>query len=133
MGTVGFIGLGHMGSGMAANLVKAGHTVRAFDLSAEALDRAAGHGCTAVGSAADAVQGADAVVTMLPAGQHVAEVYRQSVIPGARQGAILIDCSTIARPCVAASPSIVRAVAMSMVEQSIRIAPCRAPGMTDWR
>jgi 3-hydroxyisobutyrate dehydrogenase len=95
MATVGFIGLGHMGGGMAVNLVKAGHMVRAFDLSGEALDRAVGHGCTAVGSAAEAAQGADAVVTMLPAGQHVAEVYRQSVIPGAPREAILIDCSTI--------------------------------------
>lgn len=95
MATVAFIGLGHMGGGMAVNLVKGGHTVRAFDLSAEALDRAASHGCTAVASAVDAVQGADAVITMLPAGHHVAEVYRQSVIPNARQRAILIDCSTI--------------------------------------
>ena len=48
MPTVAFIGLGHIGGGMAVNLVKGGHTVRAFDLSAEALDRAASHGCTAV-------------------------------------------------------------------------------------
>jgi 3-hydroxyisobutyrate dehydrogenase len=95
MATVGFIGLGHMGGGMAVNLVKGGHAVRAFDLNAEALDRAAGHGCTAVARAVDAVEGADAVITMLPAGEHVAEVYRRSVLPKARQRAILIDCSTI--------------------------------------
>jgi 3-hydroxyisobutyrate dehydrogenase len=95
MARVGFIGLGNMGSGMAANLAKAGHDVRAFDLSAEALERAETNGCKRAGSAAEAVQGVDAVVTMLPAGKHVRDVYESSVIGTAPTTAILMDCSTI--------------------------------------
>ncbi len=95
MAKIAFIGLGHMGGGMAPNLAKAGHEVRAFDLSEEALNRAAEHGCTAASSAAEACKDADAVVTMLPAGEHVAEVYRNSVLTAAPKNAILMDCSTI--------------------------------------
>ena len=92
---IGFIGLGNMGGGMAANLVKAGHEVRAFDLSEAALAHAVENGCTAALSAAEAVADADAVVTMLPAGAHVRHVYADSVIGTAPGDAILIDCSTI--------------------------------------
>ncbi|MBV8973386.1 MAG: 3-hydroxyisobutyrate dehydrogenase [Sphingomonadaceae bacterium] len=92
---VAFIGLGHMGSGMAANLAKAGHSVAAFDLSPAALDRAVADGCIRAGSAADAVAGAEAVLTMLPAGRHVAQVYGEQVFAAADPAAILIDCSTI--------------------------------------
>ena len=92
---IAFIGLGNMGGGMAANLLGAGHGVRAFDLSADALDRARASGCTVADSAAAAVDGADAVVTMLPAGTHVAAVYADAVLDGAAPGTILIDCSTI--------------------------------------
>ena len=92
---IAFIGLGHMGGGMAPNLAKAGHEVRAFDLSEDALSRAAERGCTAAASAAEACQDADAVVTMLPAGKHVAEVYRGAVFTAAPKTAILMDCSTI--------------------------------------
>jgi len=95
MNRVAFIGLGNMGGGMAANLAKAGHEVSAFDLSEAALERAAQHGCGRAGSAADACKDVDAVVTMLPAGQHVAQVYRESVLGSAPTGAILMDCSTI--------------------------------------
>jgi 3-hydroxyisobutyrate dehydrogenase len=95
MARVAFIGLGNMGSGMAANLAKAGHEVRAFDLSAEALERAEKNGCQRAGSAAEAVADAEAVVTMLPAGKHVREVYESSVIGAAPKTAILMDCSTI--------------------------------------
>ena len=95
MSRIAFIGLGAMGGGMAANQAKAGHDVLAFDLSVQALERAAGSGCTPVASAAEAVSGADVVITMLPAGQHVRQVYQQDVAPNARPGALLIDCSTI--------------------------------------
>ena len=95
MAKIAFIGLGHMGGGMAPNLAKAGHEVRAFDLSEDALGKAVAKGCTAAKSAAEACKGADAVVTMLPAGKHVAEVYRSSVFGAAPKAAILIDCSTI--------------------------------------
>src|SRR5436305_4771200 len=95
MARVAFIGLGNMGGGMAANLVKGGHEVRAFDLSEAALDKAKANGCQPVGSAAQAVQDAEAVITMLPAGKHVAEVFESHVIGQAPTSAILIDCSTI--------------------------------------
>ncbi|WP_374388336.1 3-hydroxyisobutyrate dehydrogenase [Sandaracinobacter sp.] len=95
MTTIAFIGLGNMGGGMAANLAAKGYDVRAFDLSAEALEKAKAAGCTAAASAADALAGADAVVTMLPAGQHVAGVYRDEVFGKAAAGTLLIDCSTI--------------------------------------
>ena len=95
MARVAFIGLGHMGGGMAPNLAKAGHEVRAFDLSEDALDRAVEHGCHRAGSAAEACKDADAVVTMLPAGKHVADVYRSQVFGKAPKHAVLIDCSTI--------------------------------------
>ena len=95
MARVAFIGLGHMGGGMAPNLAKAGHEVRAFDLSDEALAHAVEHGCKRAKSAADACKNADAVVTMLPAGKHVAEVFRSQVFANAPTSAILIDCSTI--------------------------------------
>jgi len=95
MSRIAFIGLGHMGGGMAPNLAKAGHEVRAFDLSEEALGRAAARGCAAAASAAEACKDADAVVTMLPAGKHAAEVYRGTVFTSAPKTAILMDCSTI--------------------------------------
>jgi 3-hydroxyisobutyrate dehydrogenase len=95
MTRIAFIGLGNMGSGMAANLAKAGHDVAAFDLSADALVRAVASGCSAAASAAEAVAGADAILTMLPAGQHVEAVYQREVFDAARADAILIDCSTI--------------------------------------
>lgn len=95
MARIAFIGLGNMGGGMAANLAKAGHEVRAFDLSAAALLKAEERGCSRVADAAAAVEGAEAVVTMLPAGKHVAEVYRSAVFGTAPTSAILLDCSTI--------------------------------------
>jgi len=92
---IAFIGLGNMGGGMAANLAKHGHDVRAFDLSAEALDRAKKAGCLPAADANAAIEGAEAVVTMLPAGKHVETVYAENILPHADAGAILIDCSTI--------------------------------------
>ena len=95
MARIGFIGLGNMGGGMAANLARAGHSVIAFDLSGEALARAGAAGCTPVSDPVQAVSDADVIVTMLPAGKHVASVYEQSVFGAARTGTLLIDCSTI--------------------------------------
>ena len=95
MTTIAFIGLGHMGGGMAANLAKAGHDVRAFDLAADALGRAVAAGCIAAASAAEAVADADVVVTMLPAGRHVAQVYDETLLGGAKPNTLLIDWSTI--------------------------------------
>jgi len=95
MARVAFIGLGNMGGGMAANLAKAGHEVHAFDLSEAALAHAEERGSQRAVSAAEACKDADAVVTMLPAGQHVAAVYRDSILGQAPTSAILMDCSTI--------------------------------------
>ena len=95
MARIAFIGLGHMGGGMAPNLVKAGHEVRAFDLSEEALAHAAEQGCARAGSTEEACKEAQAVVTMLPAAKHVLDVYRGQVLGNAPTSALLIDCSTI--------------------------------------
>jgi 3-hydroxyisobutyrate dehydrogenase len=95
MARIAFIGLGNMGGGMAANLAKAGHEVRAFDLSDAALAKAEERGCSRAADAASAVEGAEAVVTMLPAGKHVGEVYPSAVFGKAPTSAILLDCSTI--------------------------------------
>jgi len=95
MAKIAFIGLGHMGGGMAPNLAKAGHEVRAFDLSEEALNAAVEKGCTAAASAEEAVKDAEVVVTMLPAAKHVLDVYRSQVLGKAPSSALLIDCSTI--------------------------------------
>jgi 3-hydroxyisobutyrate dehydrogenase len=93
--TIAFIGLGNMGGGMAANLLKNGYAVRAFDLSASALDKARDAGAIPCASAEEAVAGADAVVTMLPAGKHVDAVYNGSVFAVAKPDTIMLDCSTI--------------------------------------
>ncbi len=97
MATIGFIGLGNMGGPMAGNLVKAGHTVNGFDLSADAVDRFVAAGGNAVGSVTEAVKGAEAVVTMLPAGKHVRAVYlgEDGLLQAASGGTLFIDSSTI--------------------------------------
>ena len=92
---IAFIGLGNMGGGMAANLVKAGHRVNAFDLSADALARAQENGCATFTSVRDAVDGVDAVVSMLPNGTIVDSVFENDVLGHAPTGAVLLDCSTI--------------------------------------
>jgi 3-hydroxyisobutyrate dehydrogenase len=95
MTRVAFIGLGNMGSGMSANQAKAGREVVAFDVSADAMAKAQAAGMTAAPSAGEAVKDVDVVITMLPAGQHVRELYEQAILPNARKDALLIDCSTI--------------------------------------
>jgi 3-hydroxyisobutyrate dehydrogenase len=91
---IGFVGLGNMGGPMAANLVKAGHRLAGYDLSEAARERAAGQGIAVTGSAAEAVADAEVVVTMLPAGRHVLEAYRE--LTETASGALFVDCSTIA-------------------------------------
>ncbi|TIU83766.1 MAG: 3-hydroxyisobutyrate dehydrogenase, partial [Mesorhizobium sp.] len=90
MTTIAFIGLGNMGNPMAANLVKAGHAVRGFDLVPENLTVAKGHGVTVMANAVAAVKDADVVITMLPAGKHVLSVY-EDIAPKAKKGALFID------------------------------------------
>lgn len=97
MAEIAFIGLGNMGGGMASNLVKAGHSVRAFDLNPAAVAHLATKGAHPAASLADAVSDADAVVTMLPAGPQVRKVYagEDGVMAHAPAHAVLMDCSTI--------------------------------------
>ncbi len=98
MATIGFIGLGNMGAPMAANLVKAGHNVSGYDIDPAALRALKQAGGTAATSAAEAAKGAEFVITMLPAGEHVREVWlHQGGLIEAVQAVkpLLIDCSTI--------------------------------------
>jgi 3-hydroxyisobutyrate dehydrogenase len=94
MATIAFIGLGNMGGPMAANLVKAGHQVVAFDLAEASRTQARSDGAAIADSAAAAVDGAEVVVTMLPAGKHVLSVWND-VVPVMSKGALIIDSSTI--------------------------------------
>jgi len=98
MAQLAFIGLGNMGGPMALNLLKAGHQVRVFDLSAAALDAASAAGAIVAASPAAAVEGAEAVVSMLPASKHVEGVYLgdQGLLASIAPGTLVIDCSTIA-------------------------------------
>lgn len=97
MATIGFIGLGNMGGPMARNLLKAGHQLKAFDLSPAALDAAAKAGASLARTVGEAAKGVEIVVSMLPAGQHVRQVYggKDGVLAVAAPGTLLIDCSTI--------------------------------------
>ncbi|PVG83572.1 3-hydroxyisobutyrate dehydrogenase [Nocardioides gansuensis] len=94
--TVAFIGLGNMGGPMAANLVKAGFVVTGFDPVPAAAESAVSNGIAVASSAAEAAKGADVVVTMLPSGHHLLEVYGSGVLDAVAPGALLIDSSTIA-------------------------------------
>ena len=94
MATIAFIGLGNMGGPMAANLVKAGHKVVAFDLVAALRDQAKADGAAIADGAAASVKGAEVVITMLPAGKHVLSVWNE-IVPAMAKGALIIDCSTI--------------------------------------
>jgi len=97
MATIGWIGLGHMGSRMTANLVKGGHTVLGFDLNPAAIDAAAVGGVKPAASLAEAVRDVDAVFTMLPRGEHVRAVYlgEGGVLAHAAPSTLLVDSSTI--------------------------------------
>ena len=92
---IAFIGLGNMGGPMAANLVSAGYDVSGFDFVAAALDHAREHGVSIASSGAAAVADADVVITMLPAGKHVLDAYRDELLAAARPNTLFIDSSTI--------------------------------------
>jgi 3-hydroxyisobutyrate dehydrogenase len=94
MSKVAFIGLGNMGGPMAANLVKAGHSVAGFDLAAASREAAKADGVAIAASAVEAVKDAEIIVTMLPAGKHVLAVWTES-LPHIAKGALIIDSSTI--------------------------------------
>ncbi|MDF2824106.1 MAG: 3-hydroxyisobutyrate dehydrogenase, partial [Mycobacterium sp.] len=93
MTTIAFLGLGNMGGPMAANLVSAGHSVRAFDLVPALRDTLEAKGATVFGSGAEAVEQADVVITSLPNGNIVKACYAEA-LPAAKPGALFIDTST---------------------------------------
>lgn len=97
---VAIIGLGHMGMGMAVNMVKAGHHVTAFDLSSEAMQAAGKAGMATAKSGPEAVADVEVVITVLPAGKHVLGAYRgdhgnDGLLGAAKKGTLFMDCSTI--------------------------------------
>ena len=97
MAAIGFIGLGNMGLPMARNLLRSGHRLAGYDVAASALAAAVSASATAANSPAKAAAGAECVITMLPEGRHVREVYlgEAGIIARAEPNALLIDCSTI--------------------------------------
>ncbi|HEX5686162.1 MAG TPA: 3-hydroxyisobutyrate dehydrogenase [Ideonella sp.] len=125
MRTIAFIGLGHMGAPMALNLHKAGFAVQAFDLSAAACESVASQGVTVANSAAAAVEGADVVITMLPASKHVESLYlgEGGLLGAIAGGTLLIDCSTIA-------PATARVVAQAAVARGLAMIDAPVSGGT---
>ena len=118
MTTIAFIGLGNMGAPMAANLLRAGHAVRGFDLSPAANDAAMALGLDIAASAAEAVHGAAVAITMLPAGKHVAACYA-AVLPTAAPGALFIDCSTIDVAAARAAHAAAAAAGMASLDAPV--------------
>lgn len=114
MAAITFIGLGNMGGPMASNLVKAGHTVTVFDLSKEAVAALVSEGAKSAATAHEAAAGAECVITMLPAGQHVEAVYLgdDGLLAKLPAGTLVIDSSTI-------SPETARAVAEQATAKNI--------------
>lgn len=121
MANVAMIGLGNMGSGMCTNLVKSGHSVRAFDLSLEAVKAATDLGAIGVHSIADAVIEAELVVTMLPAGKHLIEVYfgPDGVVANIPPGALFVDCSTISVETAREASAKAASAGFSMVDAPV--------------
>ncbi len=121
MAEIGFIGLGNMGGPMMRNLLKAGHAVTAFDLSSAACKAAEQAGARVAASAGAAAKGAEVVVTMLPAGKHVREVYtgEGGVLANAPAGALLIDSSTIDVDSARAVAAAAEAAGMMMVDAPV--------------
>lgn len=119
MATIGFIGLGNMGLHMAANLVKAGHTVNAFDIVPANNEAARAKGVDIVASAVETAKGAEAVVTMLPVGRHVMEVYSGGVLEAAAKGTVFIDSSTIDVATAAKAHQMAEAAGMLSVDAPV--------------
>lgn len=122
---IAFIGLGNMGRFMARNLLRGGHTVVGHDVAASAVQELATHGGRAAASVAECVRGAEVVVTMLPAGKHVREVYLSDggVLAHCRAGALLVDSSTI-------DPATAREVASSASERGASMLDAPVSGGT---
>lgn len=121
MAKIGFIGLGNMGGPMAQNLIKAGHDLVVFDLSAEAVKAATDAGAVAAAKSADVARNVDAVVTMLPAGAHVSSVYlgEDGLLAAANKGTLFIDSSTIDVETARSVIAEVAAAGMQMVDAPV--------------
>ncbi|PKR50687.1 3-hydroxyisobutyrate dehydrogenase [Thalassospira marina] len=121
MAKIGFVGLGNMGGPMAANLVRAGHEVKVFDLSTEAVKAAVEIGATAAISLADVATSVDAVVTVLPAGKHVLGVYdgAEGLLANAAANTLFIDSSTIEVDAARKAAELAKAKGMRAVDAPI--------------
>ena len=121
MASIGFIGLGNMGGPMARNLLKAGHAVKAFDPVPAALDAASKAGATTAKTAADAARGVEVAISMLPAAQHVRQVYtgEGGVIGAVSPGTLLIDSSTIDVDTARAVAGAAKARGLSMLDAPV--------------
>ncbi|MGO1072899.1 3-hydroxyisobutyrate dehydrogenase [Lysobacter sp. CA199] len=121
MSRIAFIGLGNMGGPMAANLLKAGHALSVFDLSAPAVEAAVAAGATAAASAAEAVVGAEVVISMLPASRHVEGLYlgENGLLRAIPTGALVIDCSTIAPASAQKVAQAAAAAAIDMIDAPV--------------
>ena len=125
MSKIAFIGLGNMGAPMALNLIKAGHEVAVFDLVAPAMDPVVKAGARGAKSATDAASGAQVVISMLPASQHVESLYlgEEGLLTRIADGALVIDCSTIA-------PQSARKVALAAAARGLDMVDAPVSGGT---
>jgi 3-hydroxyisobutyrate dehydrogenase len=132
MSTIGFIGLGNMGGPMAINLVKAGHKVLGFDLSDAAMAAHEAEGGERAGSVADLAAAADVIVTMLPAGKHVRQIYEGEggILDNAKPGTLMIDSSTIDVDSARAVSAAAEARGMKMVDAPVSGGVAGAAGGT---
>ena len=120
MARIGFIGLGNMGGPMARNLIRAGHSLKVFDLSGEAINFVVQSGAAAADSVRDAATGVDFVITMLPVGANVREVFMQDgVIAAADPGTVLIDSSTIDVATAQDAAAAARAAGFAMLDAPV--------------
>ena len=121
MSKIAFIGLGNMGGPMAANLIKAGHQLRVFDLVPAALHAATAAGAYAANSAADTLADAEIVISMLPASRHVEGLYlgEAGVLAQIPDGALVIDCSTIAPVCARKVAEAAQARGLAMLDAPV--------------
>jgi 3-hydroxyisobutyrate dehydrogenase len=127
--TIAFIGLGNMGGPMAANLVRAGHSVRGFDLVPASLEAARAEGVALASSAPEAVAGAEVAITMLPAGRHVRAVWAE-IVPALPAGALVVDCSTVDVESARAAHALAEARGLASVDAPVSGGTVGAKGAT---
>ena len=125
MTTITFIGLGHMGLPMARNLLKAGFNLQVFDLVQRAMDELTAEGAQAASSALEAAQGAQVVISMLPASRHVESLYlgADGLLAALKPGTLVLECSTIA-------PEVARNVHAAARQRGIQLLDAPVSGGT---